>query len=322
MDNHLKKMDYSLLHSSDKYSHLGIHMEQMDKARKAEGFRGQILHVLPASLIERHHPLIQALYITDIGWYPHARHHFRERPEGASENILLVCKSGSGWVEIDERRFRLTSRQALLIPLGVPHVYAADPADPWSIHWLHFKGDDAQYFLRLLPAGDYRVPLSPACLRGLEIVFHSAYAVLAGSYNQSDIVYLAQLAHHLLGLLFYRNADYSPLRMAPASHDIQATVVYIAEHCAEPLTGAMMARHAGLSVSHFSLLFQRKTGLPPLQFLIHQRIRRACQLMDTTSLTIREICRQVGYDDPYYFSRLFSQTMGLSPRLYRKTRKG
>lgn len=294
----------------------------MDKTKKAEGFLGQILHVLPASLIERDHPLIQSLYITDIGWYPQAYHHFRERQKGVDENILLVCKKGAGWAEIGDQRFRLEHGHALLIPRGVPHVYAAENGNPWSIHWFHFKGDTAQYFLRLLPDGDYRVPISPSCLTEIEAVFRSAYAVMAHSYGHANIVYLAQLAHHLLGLLFYHNDAYSPLLRAPASHDVQPTVAFIIEHCDQPLSCADLAKHAGLSVSHFSLLFQRQTGLSPIQFLIHQRIRRACLLMDTTSLTIRQIAAEIGYDDPYYFSRLFSQTMGRSPRRYRKTHKG
>jgi AraC-like DNA-binding protein len=294
----------------------------MDKKMKAEGFSGQILHVLPPSLIERGHPLVQSLYITDIGWYPHAHYHFRERPEGASGNILIVCKKGAGWVEISKQRFRLAHGQALLIPRGMPHVYAAESGDPWSIHWFHFNGDAAQYYLCLLPDGDYRVPISPACLAELESVFKSTYSLLAESYSHANIVYLAQLAHHMLGLLFYRNAAYSPFLRAAASRDVRPTVDFIIQHCTEPLTRTTLARHAGLSVSHFSLVFQQQTGLSPMQFLIHQRIRRACQQMSTTSLTIREIAGEVGYDDPYYFSRLFRQTMGRSPRQYRKAHKG
>jgi YesN/AraC family two-component response regulator len=52
------------------------------------------------------------------------------------------------------------------------------------------------------------------------------------------------------------------------------------------------------------------------------RIRYACRLLDTTTLTVREVGYRVGYEDPYYFSRMFRKLMGLSPRQYRKLRKG
>lgn len=294
----------------------------MDNTKKAEGFAGQVLHTLPPPLIEADHPLLRALYVTDIGWYPRARHHFRERPCGAGENILILCAEGSGWAEVEGRPFVLRKGEALLIPRGVPHAYGADDAAPWSIHWAHFRGDNAAYYLRLLPDGEHRLPVSATCLTECEGLFRSAYAVLAESYGRANILYLAQLCHHLLGLLFYHNAAYSPTLRAPASHDVRPTVEHLIGHCTEPLTRDGLARHAGLSVAHFSLLFQRQTGMSPIQFLIQQRMRRACQLMDTTSLNIREIAACVGYDDPYYFSRLFSKAMSCSPRQYRQTRKG
>ena len=42
------------------------------------------------------HPLLHSLLPTDIGWYPAAQYHFRERPEGADEHILIYCVAGSG----------------------------------------------------------------------------------------------------------------------------------------------------------------------------------------------------------------------------------
>ena len=296
----------------------------MDNIKKSEGFRGQVLHVIPRPILERDHldPLMQFLFISDIGWYPKARHHFREREKGAEENILIVCVAGAGRFEIQGHSSHLKAGQALMIPRGIPHIYEADGKDPWSIHWMHFKGRDADSYLQFLPDGEFRLPLAHKCMTEIENLFHSAYAAIAHDYSQPNILYLAQLCHHLLGLLFFHNRAYSPSLRAPVSHDLHRTVDYIMQHCAEPLTRDDLSRHAGLSVAHFSLLFQRQTGVSPKQFLIQQRMRLACHLMDTTSQTIREIASLSGYEDPYYFSRLFSKTIGHSPREYRKIRKG
>lgn len=296
----------------------------MDEMKKSEGFRGQILHTIPRPILKREnlHPLIQSLYITDIGWYPKARHHYRQRAEGADENILIVCVAGKGWFEVQGHSGMLERGQALIIPRGVPHRYEADEQEPWSIHWIHFRGNAAGLYLRLLPDGEFRLPLAPGCVAELDTIFKSATCAIANAYSQTNILYLAQLCHHLLGMVFFHNRAYSPTLRAPASHDLQPTVTYIMDHCAEPLTRNTLAHHAGLSAAHFSLLFQRQTGTSPMQFLIQQRMRLACSLMDTTSLTIREIAVKAGYDDPYYFSRLFRKTIGHSPREYRKMRKG
>lgn len=296
----------------------------MDYLRLAEGFPGQIMHVIPRPTLQRmsRHFLLRALCVTDIGWYPRAHHHFRERPDGADQHILILCVHGAGWFEIDGGRSILNPRHALLIPRGAPHAYGASSTNPWSIHWVHFVGDEAEYYARSLPDGAYQLPVAVAAVRAMEHTFRDAYASLPGGYLSRNIVYLAHMLRHLLGLLFYRNQSYSPELRASPSRDLQATIDFMLDHLAEPLRLADMGRHAGLSTAHFASLFGRQIGMAPIEYFIHLRIRQACRLLDTTGLAIREVGYRVGYEDPYYFSRTFRKLMGLSPRQYRSLRKG
>ena len=57
--------------------------------RIREGFRDQILYVIPRTMLQQlaAHPLLHSMLPTDIGWYPEARYHYCERPEGAAEHI-------------------------------------------------------------------------------------------------------------------------------------------------------------------------------------------------------------------------------------------
>jgi transcriptional regulator GlxA family with amidase domain len=68
-------------------------------------------------------------------------------------------------------------------------------------------------------------------------------------------------------------------------------------------------------------LFKQQTGYAPIDFLIRQRIRKACQLLDTTDASVAAIAEKVGFEDPYYFSRCFHRIMGSSPRTYRQSVK-
>ena len=52
------------------------------------------------------------------------------------------------------------------------------------------------------------------------------------------------------------------------------------------------------------------------------RIQKACELLDFTDMKINQVCFKIGIDDPYYFSRLFKQVMGCSPREYQQVKKG
>lgn len=82
-----------------------------------------------------------------------------------------------------------------------------------------------------------------------------------------------------------------------------------------------IADQIGYSPSHFSLLFKKKTGHSPLTYFNLLKIQQSCQLLDTTDMKINQICYKIGIEDTYYFSRLFSKIMGMSPREYRKSKK-
>jgi AraC-like DNA-binding protein len=60
-------------------------------------------------------------------------------------------------------------------------------------------------------------------------------------------------------------------------------------------------------------------GVSPVEYLIGQKIQRACSYLSTTSWSVKDIARELAFDDPYYFSRCFKQRMAVSPRHYRQS---
>jgi transcriptional regulator GlxA family with amidase domain len=103
---------------------------------------------------------------------------------------------------------------------------------------------------------------------------------------------------------------------------IERSILFMKSNLAEKLTLSGIAKEVKLSASHFSLLFRKKTGYAPMEYFIHLRIQKACQLLDSTTYRVSEISEMTGYDDQYYFSRIFKKVMGVSPVNYRKEPKG
>ena len=89
------------------------------------------------------------------------------------------------------------------------------------------------------------------------------------------------------------------------------------QRLSEALTVRELAAIAGLSPSRFAHLFRRMVGVPPLRHLHAMRMRRARQLLEESSLPIREVMRQVGWKDPSHFSKDFKRRFGVGPRRYR-----
>jgi transcriptional regulator GlxA family with amidase domain len=86
----------------------------------------------------------------------------------------------------------------------------------------------------------------------------------------------------------------------------------------ETLSLEEIAQKVNLSASHFSNVFKKQTGFSPIEYFIHLKIQKASQYLLFTQLRIKEIASNLGIEDPYYFSRIFTRVMGLSPNEYRK----
>ncbi|GAA3413534.1 helix-turn-helix transcriptional regulator [Paenibacillus hodogayensis] len=103
-----------------------------------------------------------------------------------------------------------------------------------------------------------------------------------------------------------------------AALDIVNTVIsYINEHYHETIDRSSLSEYVSLSHSHLSLLFKKYTGWSPVQYIIKIRMDKAKELLRDTRKSISTIACEVGYTDPFYFSRVFTKHTGLAPRDYR-----
>ncbi|MEK3723608.1 AraC family transcriptional regulator [Paenibacillus sp. FSL H8-0034] len=98
---------------------------------------------------------------------------------------------------------------------------------------------------------------------------------------------------------------------------VTQAVWYMNEHYSDTITLESLAKLFGCSPRHLSRLFQDQLGHSPLDYLIRIRMDIAKQLIWTTDATIQEIADGVGYEDRYYFSRLFKKHIGISPNHYK-----
>ena len=103
---------------------------------------------------------------------------------------------------------------------------------------------------------------------------------------------------------------------------IEQSIAYMIRHLDEPLQVATLAAQANISASHFFALFKRQTGCAPIDFFIRLRMQQARRLLDETMLSVKEIAATLGYDDPFYFSRIFKSVNRVAPSEYRLLKNG
>jgi AraC-like DNA-binding protein len=290
---------------------------------KGEGFPGQRIVVLPrtvvASALER--PLLRSLLPTDVGYFPKASGHRRERPAGAEQSILIYCVRGRGWCELAGARHSVGPEDVLLIPARRAHAYGADPEAPWTIHWFHAVGTAVPAYgaeLGLTP--DRPVTHVPGEV-ALLALFEEVLDAVEHGYTPTQLLYASQTLAHLLGrMIWLRNQ--CPRGAPDAGQQVAQSIEFMKQHLARSLRVSQLAALAGLSSARYSELFRQRTGYSPIEYFIRLRMHRACQLLDTTGFSVKEIAAQLGYDDPFYFSRLFKQVNEVAPTDYRQLRKG
>ena len=283
-------------------------------AKKKDGFLGERSVILPPMLVkmEEDDPLVSSLFITDIGHYPMAEHHYRRREKGIDQYVLIYCIDGRGFYKLNGQTYFVSRNQYFILPAGVPHEYGAAEGEKWTIYWVHFRGEHASIY-----AEGAQTPLDVKATLNSNIanrnnIFEEMLSTLHFVEGIEDLRYASSLLHYYLASLRY-------LRQ------YRRSVNYDASHSNRPLNtnkdiGVVDAAVHFMkeSSTRFSTLFKQQMGCSPLSYFNRLKIEYACHMLKVTDMHINQICYKVGFEDSLYFSRLFSKIMGMPPSEYRE----
>jgi AraC-like DNA-binding protein len=277
--------------------------------------------VLPHSAIaaSMQRPLLSGLLPTDIGSFTHASQHFCLRESGSEQAIFAYCVAGRGWFDLGQKRKPVRAGELLVLRPGTPHAYAADPQDPWTIHWFHVTGRHVSDFLQELDVETASVIyLGPDS--ALVALFQEALSVIEQGYSSTQLLRASHTLGHLLSLFVAKRREF--WRHEPdAVQAVAATIEFMNNHLHQSLNVRTLAAQANLSASHYSALFKRQTGYAPIDYFTRLRMHRVCQLLEGSQHSIKTIAAMFGYEDPMYFSRVFKQVNGVSPSEYRRAKR-
>jgi AraC-like DNA-binding protein len=263
------------------------------------------------------HPLTAGCYPTAMGYYPRASGHSMER-DRHDDNLLILCAEGQGSVDTSRGHFVVAPGDTIILPRGVRHSYRASNKNPWTLYWVHFMGKDASAFLDHLGGKDeycIHSGVEPSLLAG----FEQMLAVDTTGYRLDAFIGASNRLRHLLAefaLCRDRQRGEKPGSMRPL--ELQA---FMRERLSSSLSLAELAAFSGLTPQHFATRYKSETGYSPMRHFLHMKMEAACRLLDSTGYSIKAVAAHLGYADPLYFSRVFRQTVGLSPTQYRESQR-
>src|ERR1700730_4799099 len=197
MDDLLFRMDYL----TELFSRM-----QIVANKKKDGFAGQKAVVIPRQILSKQcaiNAIISPLYITDIGFYPHAKFHYRERAHGADQHILIYCMEGKGQLEISKKKYVISAGNFFIIPANIPHTYKADEYDPWTIYWIHFKGSHSNAIVDLLikqlESNEGNLFINEDRIH----LFKEMYSHLERGYSMDNLLYANMCLWHYLNFFIF-----------------------------------------------------------------------------------------------------------------------
>ncbi|MFI3322516.1 MAG: AraC family transcriptional regulator [Rikenellaceae bacterium] len=290
-----------------------------------DGFKGSRAIVVPKMVIDEIEckSFSSKLHITDIGYYPSAHLHHIKRDNGISQYVLIYCVDGEGWYKIGGKRYEVKPNQCFILPASTPHEYGTSLSNPWSIYWIHFKGEFASFFGNISSLPITISPSNSSRIKNRLDIFEDIFKALSNGYSIENIEFATSALYYFLGSIKYLEA-YRGVNKDENSEEsiVDRAISYMKENVERSITLQDICEYSGYSESYFSSMFKRKTGHTPINYMIQIRMQVACQFLDFTDMKVNQICHKVGISDPYYFSKLFAKTMGMSPSTYKASKKG
>ena len=132
---------------------------------------------------------------------------------------------------------------------------------------------------------------------------------------------LDQLKEWFVGKIMAACQNIQGKRSEKSNRIIEMAKNYIKSNYNKDISLEDVSRVVNISPYYFSKIFKEDTGENFIEYLTCIRIDRAKELLETTEYSMKEICAQIGYADPNYFSRSFKKNVGVTPTEYKEGRK-
>ncbi|NHN29603.1 AraC family transcriptional regulator [Paenibacillus agricola] len=267
---------------------------------------------------DRLFPNILDVLRRDQRFWSNGKHFVRK---AASMNNFCYILGGQGSLEILGQTYPLKRDDVFHFCVGQQFHLRSDPDDTLCYIAVHYQ--------------PYVVPVQAGMpLEANAVAWPFAPMMSIGKEQKELPVLMESLLHCwtnknagfewkarvMLLNIFQKLSDwYGQIQQDENARLIAASMEHIKQNFHEKLERDGLAQMIAVSSSYYSVLFKRYSGYSVVQYITKLRIDRAKQLLTASKAPVSEIAREVGYTDPLYFARKFSQEIGMSPSEYRNS---
>lgn len=226
---------------------------------------------------------------------------------------LHFVHNGKGYLRSNQKEYAITEGQLFACYPNEVVYYRADSEEPWRYSWVAFDGLNSEFYLER--AGFSKSNLVMYCPNKsvIENAFNEILSTEKSAANK-DLSYMGYLYLILASIV---DKSSQTMNYSNTKEYVKEAVAYIKKNYSQSISISDISADLSLDRKYFSKIFKKELQISPNEYLINYRLARACELIETTNLTIAEIAATVGYDNQFSFSRVFKKYKKISPSDYR-----
>lgn len=241
-------------------------------------------------------------------------------PRTIPDHELVLITAGCGQVRVDGKEHDIHPGHLLYFWPGVQHTLKNDPIRPMSFQVIHFSFAQVNY-----NNSHWQISLEEAQLPVPAVQLSPNHKLLGNQFKEishhwaQPPVGNSLICRGLFLQLLHQIISSQPAGPGTqqAMTAVQATLDVIHAQYAGSLLVRDLAEMAGLSSDYYTRLFRQMTGMTPQKYISYYRISVAKDLLVDPENKISTIAGKVGYEDEFFFSRMFKKQVGISPTAFR-----
>lgn len=252
------------------------------------------------------------LAVNNCGYFLQIHDILTQRPDGRTDYQLLYIDAGGGRLDYGGKLYHLNGGMLVLYPPHMRQHYRFDAQLRSDFYWIHFAGSGAEALLQSLglAGGVYHTGPLPGFVSLCKAMTLEAQ-LRRSAHRQMTAALCMQL------LVLSARAAAGQVR----ANGRLEQVLELMHSGAGLYDNDYYAQLCGVTKFHFIKLFKQYTGQTPHIYQTVLLMDKAAMLLETTDMRVGEIAAFLGYDDPFYFSRLFRKYKQTSPKAYRIDKK-
>lgn len=239
-----------------------------------------------------------------------------------------ICHYGDGDLIIEDDRYRFGPDMVACIPANILHVTRSDAGIPAFWEYLYI---DPELILRT--SGKKNIQEIRELMEDINksafFIRNETDPIISGLIKsiflemQEKGPYYQETVKGIVYALLYAIARFNgrkanSLSARPTSLQLENAITYVEQHYHEDFKINDLAVECHMSETHFRRIFQEKMNMTPIEYVNFVRVKKACEIIDKSDISMEEVALQVGFVTPSTFNRNFRKIIGTSPYQWKK----